>query len=843
MIRLALRETWARKRRLGGTVFAVFLGVALLSGTFVLSDTLGRGIKGFFADSYGGVDVVVRADQLIQDGPAPVRIPLPQSLTASVAAVPGVADAVPVVSGYAQIIGPDGKAVTGNGLRTGGNWLGAGPVNPYRLASGRGPRADNEVVIDKATADASGLQVGSRTSVLAPGPHPVTVVGVARFGRADALGGNSYVGFSLAAAQQWLGRPGQVSTIQVRADAGVGQQALAARIARVVPDSVDVVTGKAAATEAVDVVDDEFLTMFRTVLAGLAGLSLLVAIFSIFNTQSILAAQRTRESALLRAVGASRRQVFAGALGEAVVVGVVASALGVAGGILITLGLKGIFAGMNLTLPGSGLAVEPGGLLIAFGVGVLVTALASLVPARRASAVAPLAALRAVESHATRPGRRRTVVGAVLGAAGAGAVAAGLAGPNVGLASIGALLVVAAVIALGPVLSAPAVRSLAAPWARRRGSAAQLASRNARRDPHRVSGAATALLVGTALVSFATVLAGSLRESADDSVAGVLRADLVISPANASGAAASLSPDVVTVAGRTPGVQRSAELGEGTVVLGGESTTVTVADPSRLQGLVDLDVRDGRADGLSGDSIAVRQDLADDKGWKVGSAVPIVYPDGAAARSTVRAVFAGQGLVADVLVPTATWTTHSPQPRVAGVLIGVDGASSAAQVKTRLQSALEPFGQPPVRPRDGYIDSASSSISTALNLVYVMLALAVLIAVLGIANTVSLSVFERTRELGMLRAIGLTRRQTRMIVRIEAVLVAALGSIAGVVLGALSGIVVVAASDSVTLSRLAVPATPLLVVLVGGALSGVIAAARPARRAARLDVLTAVAAT
>ena len=842
MIRLALRETWSRKRRLGGTLFAVFLGVALLSGTFVLSDTLGQGVKGFFADSYGGVDVVVRADQLIEDGPVPARSPLPESLVDTVRTVPGVAEAAPVVSGYAQIIGSDGKAVSGNGLRTGGNWLGAGPLNPYKLATGRGPSADGEVVIDKATADSSGLHPGSRTAVLTPEPHPVTVVGVARFGRADALGGNSYVGFSLAAAQRWLGRPGQVSTIQIRAEDDVTQQTLAARIARLVPDSVDAVTGAAATTEATQVVDDEFLSAFRSVLAGLAALSLLVAIFSIFNTQSILAAQRTRESALLRALGASRKQVFAGALSEAVVVGVVASTLGVAGGILITLGLKGIFAGMNLTLPGSGLSVQPGMMLIAFGVGVLVTALASVVPARRASAVAPLAALRAVESNAVRPSRRRTVAGAAALIGGVTAAMGGLFTSNAVAAAVGALVVVSAVIVLGPALSGPTVRALAAPWARRRGSAAQLASRNARRDPHRVSGAATALLVGTALVAFATVLAGSLRASADDSVAGVLRADLVISPANANGAAASLSPDVAIAAGRTPGVADAAALGEGTAVLGGASTTMTVADPAGLRGLADLGVRSGSAENLAGASIAVRTDFASDRGWRVGSAVPIVYPDGHRGRVTVRALFAGQGLVAGVIVPSATWTEHSPQPRVANVLIRADESVSIADVKRRLGAALTPFGQPPVRTGAEYIDTASSTISTALNLVYVMLALAVLIAVLGIANTISLSVFERTRELGMLRAIGFTRRQTRTTVRIEAVLVAALGSIAGVVLGALSAVVVISTSTTNALHELSVPTPPLAIVLFGGVLSGVIAAARPARRAAHLDPLAAIAA-
>jgi putative ABC transport system permease protein len=384
MLKISLRETWARKRRLLGTVFAVFLGVSLLSGTFVLSDTLGRGIKGFFADSYGGVDVVVRSSEQLGNGPTAVRSPISDDLVAQVAAVPGVLEAQPVISGYAQIVGTDGKAVTGNGPRGGGNWLGSSPLNPYRIAAGHAPHANDEVVIDKATADSSGLRPGTRTSVLSPSPHPVTIAGVAKFGQSDAFGGASYVGFTLPAAQQYLAKAGMVSSIQVRAAEGVSANALVDRVTAEVPQGLQVITGSAASDEATDSVNDEFLSLFRTVLSGLAGLSLLVAIFSIFNTQSILAAQRTRESALLRAVGASRRQVFSGAIGEAAVVGVVASALGIGGGILLTFGLKGIFASMNLTLPGSGLELRPTGPLIAFGVGVLVTVLASLVPARRA---------------------------------------------------------------------------------------------------------------------------------------------------------------------------------------------------------------------------------------------------------------------------------------------------------------------------------------------------------------------------------------------------------------------------------------------------------------------------
>jgi putative ABC transport system permease protein len=322
-----------------------------------------------------------------------------------------------------------------------------------------------------------------------------------------------------------------------------------------------------------------------------------------------------------------------------------------------------------------------------------------------------------------------------------------------------------------------------------------------------------------------------------------LRADLVVSPSNSNGAPASLSPDVVTTAARTPGVAQATALGEGTVLVDGSSMDATVVDPSRLSGLVALDVRAGKIDGLTGDAVAVRRDLADERHWRVGSSLAIVYRDGRTERGTVGAIFAGQGVVHDLLLPTTTWSAHSPQLTVSNVLIDVASGSSARQVSDRLNVTLAAFGKPPVRDKAGFIADSSSMISTALNLVYVMLALAIIIAVLGIANTISLSVFERTRELGLLRAVGLTRRQTRTAVRIEAVLVAALGSIAGVALGALGGAAVVASADSVTLSRLAVPPVPLVIVLLGGALSGVLAAARPARRAARLDVLTAIAAT
>jgi putative ABC transport system permease protein len=837
MIRIALRETWARKRRLGGIAFAVFLGVALLSGTFMLTDTLGRGIKGFFASGYGGVGVVIRSPHVVENGPNPVRTPLPASVLAQVRAVPGIAQAVPVVDGYAQITGPDGHSVTGTGLRSGGNWLGTGPLNPWRLASGQAPHSDGEVVIDKATADKSGLHPGSRTVVLVPEPHPVTVVGVARYGQADALGGNSYVGFTLAAAQHYLGPPRGISASSA---AGVTDTVLAQRVAQQVP-GWQVITGQAAAAEATQRIDDGFLTMFRSVLSGLAALSLLVAAFSIFNTQSILAAQRTRDFALLRAVGAARRQVLAASLAESVLVGAVASVAGIFGGLGLAMALKGIFASMNLTLPGSGLSVPFGQMLIAFAVGVVVTVVAGLVPAARAARVPPVAALREVERGMHGAARRRAVIGLATLAAGGGLVAVGLAATSVLVTAAGAAVAAGAVIMLGPVLAGPLVHVLTLPWRRRPGTAGWLAARNAGRDPHRVAGTATALLVGTALVGFATVTASSLRSSVDSSVAGALRADLVISPATANGAAASLAADVESAAAAVPGVARVTGLGQGSLMFDGQPRQVTVIEPDGASALLRLATDAESVTALRGDTVAVRQGLADGHGWRVGTPIPVTYPDGHSARATVGAVFGGSGVVEDVLVPTATWRAHAAQQRLGDVLVGVAAGADAAVVRAQLTTALAPFGYPPVQDHDGYVDAQSSAFGAGFTVVYALLALAVLIAVLGIANTLGLAVYERRRELGLLRAAGLTRRGTRRSVRIEAVLVAALGSLTGTVVGAACAAAVASASDTAVLNRVDLPVTSLLAVIAGGALVGVLAAIRPARRAARLDVLAALA--
>ncbi|WP_020669505.1 FtsX-like permease family protein [Amycolatopsis nigrescens] len=843
MLRLALRETWARKRRLAGTMFAVFLGVALLSGTFVLSDTLTRSVNQSLSDTFSGISVVVRSSQALDPSPRPDRSTLPAELVTAVAAVPGVAEAAPVIGGYAQILGRDGRAALGDGFRVGASWIGETPLNNYRLAEGRSPAADHEVVIDRSTARAVGLTLGTSTTVLAPEPHPVTVVGIATFGSADGFLGSSYVGFTLAAAEKHLGKPGQVSNIFVHAQPGVAKADLAASISAVLPPGVQAVVGSEASAEATGVINEGLLVNLNLVMSGLAALSLLVAIFSIYNTQSILTAQRTRELALLRAVGASKRQVLLGALGEAGIVGAVAALFGLGGGLLLTLGLKGAFAGFNVMLPGSGLVVRPAGLLISFAAGVLATVLAGLVPALRASRVAPLAALRDVEARAANPGGARAPIGLGLLGFGVLGVVGSMAGLGVVTGGVGVLLVVAGAIALGPIAAGPAMKYFSAPFGARRGAPLDLAVRNAVRDPHRVAGAATALLVGTLLVTLATVLAGSLRASLDAAAAGSLRADLVISAPGANGATSGLGTGVVTAVRHGDGVGKAAALGTGRVLAGGAGQAVTVADPGQLDGLVEFEFRSGDPAGLHGDAVAVRQAFAEERGWRSGDTVPIGFPDGATVHTPIAAVFAAPGLVRDVVLPPETWAAHNGQQGASEVLVDLQPGADRARTISALEHAMRAFGDPPVRDRQEYIDSETEAVGTALNLVYAMLALAVLIAVLGIANTVSLSVFERTRELGLLRAVGLTRGQTRTTVRSEAVLMSVFGSLGGVLLGCLAGAVTVLSANSILLTQLELPVLPLVIILIAGALSGVLAAARPASRAARLNVLTAISAS
>lgn len=842
MLAITLKGLWSHKRRLVGTFMAVLLGVAFLSGTLVLGDTLRANFDNLFTSVTGDTGAVVRSATKVASNPASPRGPIDASLVERVRSAPGARQVQPVVDGLGQIVGGDGKVLDTNGPPRAANWIADPGLTPYRLAEGRAPQAPDEVVVNRGAARDGGLRVGDRAVVDTPAPVPVRVVGIVTFQNADGFGGSSYTGFSLAGARQHLtDRPDQVTSILVKAAPGVSQQQLVAGLRPLLPAGVEAVTGKQLSDESISDINQGFLGFFRTFLLVFAGIALFVAMFSIANTFSIIVAQRTRESALLRALGASRRQVLSSVVLEALAVGVVASLAGLGGGIGIATGLKALFKGFGFPLPTSGLVLAASSAALSVAVGVAVTLLAGVLPALRASRVAPLAAMREVAAEPAGASRARVITGTVLAAVGAAAtVGAAVAGATAQLTAVGAILTLVGVVVLGPVAARPASRLIGAPLRRLRGITAALASQNAMRNPRRTAGAAAALMIGVAVVTLFTVFTASIQASIKQTASRSFGGDLAITSSGFTGG--RLDPRLADAVGRLPEVRQAAGLGTGRALVAGSQQELTIADPARLAGLLDLPMAAGSIDGLVGRRLAVAKGVADDHGWRLGQAVPVRFADGATERFTLGAIYDGQNaVVADYLLPRAEWAPHATGDADSTVMIALRPGTDLATGRAAVERVTAGYGRPDVQDRVQYADSLSSVIDPALTIVYVMLALAILIALIGIANTLSLSIHERTRELGLLRAVAETRGQVRGMVRWESVIVALFGTVGGLGLGVFLGWALVRAAATGGISAFAAPLAQLGIILLVGAVAGVLAGLRPARRAARLNVLAAIA--
>jgi len=841
MWKTTLKSLGAHKRRLLSTCTAVLLGVAFLSGTLVLGDTMTKGFGDMFTAANAGTDALVRSESEVGDADFSERALIDRSLVDEIAAVDGVAAAEPRIEGSARIVGADGDPLGGNGPPTqGGNWIADDALNPYDLSDGRAPAAPGEVVIDKAAAEQGDLAVGDTTTVRTPDPIPVTIVGLVTFGDADSQGPITYTGFSTEqAADLFVPDPGEVSSIAVAADPGVSQTRLVQSIDAVLPDGVEALTGAQLTAEMEDGIQDDFLGFFETFLLVFAGIALVVATFSIYNTFSILVAQRTRESALLRALGASRGQVLRSVAVEALAVGLLASVGGIAVGLGLASGLLALMSAMGMTMPASSLVVAGSTVVTAVVVGVVVTLVASLAPAVRAARTAPLEAIRSVAVDGSATSWLRAIAGAVVTAGGVAVVIAGAVGGAVPLAGLGALLSLVGVVMLGPVVARPAAGVLGAPQAARRGMSGTLARRNAMRNPRRTASTALALLVGVAVVSLMTVVGASIKKSIADTVDEQFAGDLVV--VSDGWGLGGLSTELAPAIGDLPEVAVSSAAGNAPVRVDGDDTVVSTYDPATLDQVMDLGVRAGSMADVGVDQIAVSQEYADDHGLALGDPVPVTYPDGVSERPTVGAVFGEEDMFGGVLLPQAAFVPHTSQPGDVAVMITLADGVSEADGEAAVQGVADRFGAPDVQTGAEYTDSVAGEVDQMLNVVYVLLALAIVIALMGIANTLSLSIHERTRELGLLRAVGQTRRQLRSMVRGEAVTVALFGTAGGVGLGLFLGWAMVEALADEGFTSFAVPVTSLVVVLVVGALAGVLAAVRPARRAARLDVLEAIA--
>jgi putative ABC transport system permease protein len=842
MWRLTRRSLTAHKRRLLATCSAVLLGVAFLAGTLVMGETMTAGFSDLFAKGNAGTDAIVRNRTEVGDDDFASRGLIDASLAERVAAVDGVAEVVPLIEGRGRIVGADGDPLGGNGPPTVAmNWLGDDRVNPYELAAGRAPSKPGEIVIDRASANAGHLGVGDTTKLQLPEPVPVTIVGIATFGGADSAGPITYAGLSQDWAAEVLApSPDRVSNLRIAAEPGVSQEELVARIRPLLPKGDEALTGAQLTAEEEKLIDAEFLGFFKSFLLVFAGIALVVAAFSIYNTFSILVAQRTRESALVRALGASRGQVLRSVTAEALIVGVVASALGAAAGIGLAAGAIALFQAMGATMPMSHLVVGGASLAVAAAVGVTVTLAAAIAPAVRASRTAPLAALRDVAVDRSGTSWVRAAVGVVLTGLGVAGVVAGTSGDGtLAVTGLGALATLVGLVVLGPVAARPAAAVLGAPLAIRRGLSGSLARRNAMRNPRRTAGTASALMVGVAVVSLFTVVGASIKASIDHTVRDQFGGDLVITSTDFSDQ--GLSPEMTSAISRLAQVDEVSALANTPMQVLGHDEVGTAYDPATFGKMLDIDVQQGSLSSLGADQVAVSADYASAHHLRLGEPVAVHYADGAALRPTAGAIYGKADLVGDITVPYAGYLPHAPNSTDVLVMMTVAPGVSVGDAEAAIQRVADSYGAPDVQTADEYVASVAGQVDQMLVAIYVLLVLAIVIALMGIANTLSLSIHERTRELGLLRAVGQTRRQVRSMVRGEAATVALFGTVGGVLLGVFLGWAMVDTLASEGFTSFAIPTGPLAVVLALGALVGVVAAIRPARRAARQDILEAIA--
>ncbi len=869
MFKVTLQSLAAKKLRLVFTSIAVVLGVAFMAGTFVLTDTLGSVFDNLFADTTKGVDAVVRSREAFQANDeqgqqTQTRPPVPESLVAEVQRVDGVARAQGTLLGYALIIGKDGDAVQNQAPTLGTPWR-----PPARSVSealdvrrGRGPAAPDEVMLDQKTFDDGGFAVGNAsTQCPAPDAEPssgpkacvkvnflnvaprwFTVTGAfVSGGNEDGLAGATLAAFTPRVAQEVTGNLGTWSQIEVKGESGLSEVEVRDDVRGALAEAglsrdYQAITGDQLAKETSDDIKKN-LSFFNTFLLIFALIALFVGAFIIYNTFSITVAQRTRELGLLRALGASGRQVVGSVALEALVVGVIASVLGLGLGLLIVKPLEALLSAFGIDLPGGPLQIEPRTIVVSLLVGTGVTFVSALAPARRAARVSPIAALR---DQALPPssGRRRYVWGGLVTLVGVVALFYGLFGETDSAAEmVGAAgaLVFVGVAMLSPLVAKPITHLLTLPaeWTDR--ITGLLAQKNAMRNPRRTSSTAAALMIGLALVSLIAIFGASAKDSFAAAIQDQTRADFVLSPQSFQ----PFSPEAADAVRRELPGSTVIQFRNGSVKFGDEAVAVTGV-PGDVERGIDVGLRPGaRTKAFDQDGgVFIYKDVASSKDLKVGDAVPTVFPKGTAPL-TVQGIFTNQRIINnDYLVSLHDWDKFDESADFTVIVLKPKDVTTAEAQKV-MDRIGEQFPSVKVQNKAEYKDSQLAQFDQILGLMYVLLLLAVVIALIGILNTLALSVYERTREIGLLRAVGMTRKQTSRMVRGEALIVAVFGSLLGLVIGVGFGAAIVAALDSEGIS-LTLPFAQLVIFLVLAGVFGVLAGWVPARRAARLDVLRAI---
>lgn len=841
MFRVSLRNLLVNKLRLFLTVAAVTVGVTFVSGTFVLSDTMVKAFGELYDGLTSGTDVVVKSEAAYEADIATtggqVR-PLDDSIVSTVREVPGVAVAEGSVWGFALVLDEHGDPMQPGGAPT----IGTSVTTDRRLAGaasfreGRTPSGPQEMALDARTAKQAGYELGDSVDVvLRDGRRTFELVAIIGFGETDSLLGATLAGFDLPTAQKVLDKVGVVDEVDVMAADDVTARELRDRIADVLPDGVEALTGEQVAADGTEAVRDS-MGIFTTIMLVFAGISVVVGSFVIFNTFNVLVAQRRHEVALLRAVGATRGQVLKGVLIEAALIGIGAGVVGLLLGVALAAGIRSLLEAIGVEIPSTSPAVEPRTIVVTLAVGLLVTMVAAVAPAWAAGRVAPMEALRNAVPAGGAVGPRRRIAGWVLTGVGLAALAACTYVGNQRWATVFATLTTfAGLVVAGPTLARGAAR-----LADRgpRGGGWRMAARNIARSSRRSAASALALTIGLTVVAAVAVTATSLKESVSEAVSGGNRSDLILEPA---GAGIGISPSVADLMRRRDDVTDVVQLRESAAQVNGHSTLVTALDTVGLDRVIDLGIESGSLDALAPGSMLVGTTAADDLGVRTGDTVTVTFPETGDTTLRVVGTFSKGSLInASYVMTLPDFSANVSAALDGAVLMNSAPGVDPDRAKAEIEEALADYPNVTVNDPADITRKAQESVDQLLGIVTAMLLLAVVVAILGIVNTLVLSVVERTRELGLLRAVGGTRAQIRSVVRRESVLVSLLGAATGIALGTAAGIALSRALLDEGVTTVAVPFATLALYMVIAAAVGVLAAIGPARRASKVDVLRAI---
>jgi putative ABC transport system permease protein len=856
VIRVALRGLAGRKLRASLTAFAIILGVAMMSGTYVLTDTIDKAFSQIFDESYAGTDVVVsgKGADISFQGDSTETPPISAGLIDEIRSLPDVELAMGGIYNESdtKILTKEGEAINTQGAPSLGFGIDTSPefdrFNPTNLVAGRWPESSGEVVIDAGTADKQGYGVGDTVDIATLEPkQPFEVVGIAKFGDVESLGTATFAIFDIETAQTLLDREGEFDAISVAGRQGTTPEGLIREITPVLPDDAKVRTGVAEAQEDKDEIS-EFTSFIEYFLLAFAGIALFVGAFVIFNTLSITVAQRTREFATLRTVGASRRQVLGSVIAEALTIGIIASVIGLFAGLGLALGLNRLFEALDLELPTADTVFATRTIVVSLLVGIIITLLAGLFPAIRATRVPPIAAVReGAELPRSRfaPFAPYIALLAIAGAVallGYGAFSDDLGTADRLLSIAGGVILLFTGVAM---ISSRLVRPIAAVvgWPARQigGAAGKLARGNSVRNPGRTAATAAALMIGIALVTFVAVLATGMKESNRGALEEQVIADYVVTSqdgftpfvAAAGETLKSAEPSQLVTSVRS-------ELGE----VGGDAAYVTGIEPGSIAQAYRFDWKQG-SDAvlmeLGQNGAIVDEDFAEEHGLAVGDTTTLLSASNRTLDIEVKAIYEPPPffpILGSVSITRATFDTLYERPRNQFTFVNVAGDPAPATT-TALEEAAAEFPDANVQTLDGWITQQDEDFNQFLTMLYVLLALSVIVSIFGMINTLVLSVYERTRELGMLRAVGMTRRQVRRMVRHESVITALIGAALGLPLGIFLAALVTRALGEFDV-RFSVPIDQLVIFAIVAVIVGIVAAIMPARRAARLNVLQAL---